>query len=201
MLSVLKQTAYLLFSVFFIWAAGFAWFVSTIPTSGTLDEARTDAIVVLTGGGLRLEHGLSLLITGKAPVLFVSGVESGVTLPELLRSKGISQIAQQVPHDKVELGYVARSTLQNAEETKSWVMQHNVKSIRLVTGNYHMPRSVFLMHEALPDVAIVADPVFPAEFSNNTWWLSSYGLRLVISEYHKYIASAVAVMLGIISDE
>ena len=50
--------------------------------------AATDAIVVLTGGSLRLPSGIALLREGKGDKLFVSGVNQGVNLEDLLRISG-----------------------------------------------------------------------------------------------------------------
>ena len=202
MFFLLKRLIITLFMLIVLWGAGLVWFISLIPASPAIDGATTDAIVVLTGGSLRLEHGLSLLVEGKAPLLFVSGVEETITLPELLRGKEVAEVAPKVPQDKIELGHRAHSTLQNAEETKAWVARHpGIKSIRLVTGNYHTPRSVFVLHEAMPGVSIIAEPVFPAEFADGTWWYSQSTAYLVFSEYHKYLASRLAVMLGLFTDE
>lgn len=183
-----------------LWTAGFGWFVMQIPQQPAQDTQYTEAVVVLTGGSRRLERGLTLLVEGRAPKLFVSGVQEGTPLSTLLGGKEVSDIANKVPQDRVELGYNARSTLQNAEETKTWVLKNRIRSIRLVTGNYHMPRSILLMHELMPDILIIPEPVFPPEFSGN-WWQAEYSLKIALSEYHKYLATLIAHMLGIISDE
>ena len=56
--------------------------------SGSTRDSPTDAIVVLTGGRLRLESGLALLADGKAKKLFISGVNPRVERDVLLRSLG-----------------------------------------------------------------------------------------------------------------
>lgn len=183
-----------------LWGAGFAWFVTRIPTETSANATHADAIIVLTGGGLRLERGVALLLAGYAPKLFVSGVQQGVDLPTLLHKQDVSKLSIAIPTDRIELGYYARSTLQNAEEIKVWVTKHNAHVIRLVTASYHMPRSLYVLHQAIPGLFIIPDPVFPAEFGEH-WWLSTSSIRLVLSEYHKYVASVVADMLGITSEE
>ena len=50
--------------------------------------APTDAIVVLTGGSLRLQSGIELLREGKGRKLFISGVNQQVDLDDLLRIFG-----------------------------------------------------------------------------------------------------------------
>ena len=201
MMAVIRHITQTILTFFLLWLLGLGWFISMIPASATLDATTTDAIVVLTGGSLRLERGLTLLVAKRAPLLFVSGVEEGVTLPSLMRGKEVSVIAPQVPLDKIELGHMARSTLQNAEETHAWAKQHHIKSIRLVTGNYHMPRSIWVMQRAMADVTFIGEPVFPAEFYHSGWWMHTGSIRLVVSEYHKFIATFVADVLGVTAEE
>jgi uncharacterized SAM-binding protein YcdF (DUF218 family) len=165
------------------WMAGLVWFITIVPNSPATDERNTDAIVVLTGGGMRLEHGLALMAEARANRLFVSGVEEGVTLAILFSRKDFQPFEALVPPERIELGHKAHSTVGNARETAEWARQQHVKSIRLVTSNYHMPRSLYEFHAMLPDVAIYPEPVF-----------RSTGMQLmllVISEYHKLIASYV----------
>ena len=59
------------------WALGFVSFASTLPQEPPDESITTDAIVVFTGGSLRLEAGLQLLAAGKARKLFISGVHRG----------------------------------------------------------------------------------------------------------------------------
>jgi len=184
-----------LFSVFsflfLLWGMGLLWFITQIPTHPTDNEQTTDAIVVLTGGSLRLEHGFELLVQGRAKKMFISGVKDGLSLSSLLKSKEYHMFADHIPQGSVELGYKARSTSGNAEETTQWMAAQHVNSIRLVTGNYHIPRGVYELHQAAPEVLIIPDPVFQKHFGPHEWWLWSDSIRLVLSEYNKYMASVV----------
>ena len=172
-----------------LWAYGLACFVARIPKTPSTGTETTDAIVILTGGSLRMEHGLSLLRGQRAGKLFVSGVEGGLTVPELLRSKELRQFETNTPLDRITLGYKAHSTSGNALEVAQWATANHIGSIRLVTGNYHIPRSVMEIHAAIPSLRVIPEPVFPKHFEDNAWWMSADSLRLVISEYHKYLAS------------
>jgi len=186
-----KKLGYPLLAVIVVWCAGLLWFITIIPDEPASDASNVDAIVVLTGGGLRLERGFELLTQGRAPKMFISGVEDGVTLTGLLRNKEYKEFADTIPHGSVTLGHKARSTAGNASEIAEWVARENVKTIRLVTGNYHMPRSVRIIHRAIPDMIIIPEPVFPSHFENNEWWQFLSSIRLVISEYHKYMITLI----------
>src|SRR3546814_4570320 len=61
----------------------------------------------------------------------------------------------------VDLGFEAADTAGNALETAGWLNAHGYKSIRLVTANYHMPRSLVEFSRRLPGITIVPPPVLP----------------------------------------
>ncbi len=195
MAQLLRNIRTVLLLISFCWLAGLLWFTTLIPPDTSASAATADTIVVLTGGSMRLEHGFELLAQGRAPRMFISGVEDGITLDSLLHKKEFSAFTDKIPTGSVELGSQARTTIGNAEETALWVSQNRVKSILLVTGNYHIPRSSYELHEAMPGVTIIPEPVFPSYFAHNEWWKHTDSIRLVISEYNKYITSILVYTL------
>jgi uncharacterized SAM-binding protein YcdF (DUF218 family) len=169
-----------------LWLAGLVAFVRAIPTEVADPASETDAIVVLTGGSLRVQSGLALLAQGKARKLFVSGVYRGVDVGELLR------VSRQSPESLaccITLGHTADSTLGNALETAAWMRQEDFRSLRLVTANYHMPRSLLEFTRAMPGLAIIPHPVFPEISRDGRWWSHPTSLGLVLGEYDKYLVA------------
>jgi uncharacterized SAM-binding protein YcdF (DUF218 family) len=167
-----------------LWLAGLLWFAT--PPSADTRAAPTDAIVVLTGGSLRLQSGIDLLREGKGRKLFVSGVNQQVDLDNLL---GISGSAPEWAICCIVLGHEADNTLGNALETARWVRGQGFHSLRLVTGWYHMPRSLLEFDRALPDIDIVAHPVFPDQVKQEHWWARRGTAALLVSEYVKYLGA------------
>jgi uncharacterized SAM-binding protein YcdF (DUF218 family) len=164
---------------------GFMWFASQpVPEN---QSAPTDAIVVLTGGRLRLQNGMDLLREGKGRKLFVSGVNQQVDLDELLRVSGNADWASCC----TALGHEADNTLGNARETAQWMRQQGFKSLRLVTAWYHMPRSLLELDRAMPGIEIIAHPVFPDEVSQEHWWVSRGTAILLANEYGKYLGALI----------
>jgi uncharacterized SAM-binding protein YcdF (DUF218 family) len=152
-----------------LYFGGLAWFAQTIPRAPADETRATDGIVVLTGGPLRLREGLRLLAEGRGRKLLVSGVYRGVDVQELLR------VARQAPDAVeccVELGYAA-----------------DFASLRLVTANYHLRRSLLEFRRALPAAEIVPHPVFPDSFRIDAWWRFPGTYALVQAEYHKYLVA------------
>ncbi len=50
-------------------------------------------------------------------------------------------------------------------------------SLRLVTANYHMPRSLLEFARAMPDIEIVPHPVFPEISRGPHWWAAAGEFR------------------------
>lgn len=156
--------------------------------------AAADAIVVLTGGSERLVTGLELLKSSKGKKLFISGVHPGLTLDHLL---GSQPMAQKLRDCCIILGHAAESTMGNAEETQTWLALENYHSLRLVTANYHMPRSLLIFRATLPDIAIIPHPVAPDSVKLSEWWMHPGTASLLVTEYNKYLLAVLRVELGL----
>lgn len=178
----------------FGWVSGFVWFVQSIPRETPGNPVRTDAVVVLTGGSGRLPAGIELLANGYAKKLFVSGVFGGVDVAALLR------LSQQEPGNLeccINLGYEAGNTHGNAEETALWMLQQGYNSLRLVTANYHMRRSLLEFRRKMPWAIVRPHPIKPDQVEFESWWRSPSTARLLVSEYTKYvIAKGLGVRLS-----
>ena len=172
--SVSRRTAWLARRCCFccVWLGGFAWFVGSSLWVRVDRASPTDAIVVLTGGKMRLETGLELLEAGKAGKLFVSGVNPAVDRDTLLRALGP---AAQREACCIVLGHAADNTVGNALETAVWMQQEGYRSLRLVTSWYHMRRSLLEFGRAMPRVRVVAHPVFARDSDPEGWrgWLAA----------------------------
>ena len=165
------------------WTAGLFAFASDIPRAVTAPDEHTDAIVVLTGGSGRLGMGLKLLSERKAEKLFVSGVYRGLDVRRLL------EMSQRSPTEMsccIGIGY-AVDTIGNATETAAWMRENGFTSLRLVTSDYHMPRSLMEFREALPDIRLVPHPVFPEHVKRDRWWAWPGTAELIVGEYNKLL--------------
>jgi uncharacterized SAM-binding protein YcdF (DUF218 family) len=170
------------------WLSGLFLFITQVSTydepaiNDTLSSV--DAIVVLTGGSERLGTGLSLLAAGKGRKLFISGVPQGLTLNNVLANRSIKP---ELRDCCIVLGHAADNTIGNAKETLAWINGENFHSLRLVTANYHMPRSLLVFREFLPDIVITPHVVAPESVDVSHWWKRYGTARLLIIEYNKYL--------------
>ena len=111
-------------------------------------------------------------------------------MQELLR---VSQQAPAAVECCIVLGYAADDTRGNAAETAAWLRQESYSSFRLVTANYHMPRSLLEFRRALPNADIVPHPVAPTNVHVEEWWRWPGTTILLVTEYNKYL---VALLRG-----
>jgi uncharacterized SAM-binding protein YcdF (DUF218 family) len=192
----LRRLALLALAALALWLGGLVLFVaSSLSIPGDLSTP-ADAIVVLTGGRLRLETGLQLLAAGRAKKLFVSGVNQRVDRSELLRTLGP---AGQHAACCIVLGHEADNTFGNARETANWMQEEGYRSLRLVTSWYHMRRGLLEFERAMPLVTIIAYPVFTHHSGPERWWRWWGPLELIVSEYDKYLGAWIRPTLNVIN--
>jgi uncharacterized SAM-binding protein YcdF (DUF218 family) len=163
---------------FWGWITGFLLLNSTLDKNiPFLPLKAVDAIVVFTGSEGRVQTGIALLKRGIAKHLFISGVQSkSFKIPS--------------PEDKklsITLGYAADNTFENVDETVEWLKKKDFLSVCLVTSDFHMPRSLFLLRLKMPNGIFYPYPLTtpnPKRFF--------YTLR----EYHKLLACLIFQNLG-----
>ena len=164
---------------------GFLRFAAGLQGLEAPPGRHADAMVVLTGGTDRISDAVDLLAGGQAGRLLITGVNPS-TSPESL--------ARRLPRIRglvdccVTLGYQALDTTGNAAETAAWVRANRFRSLIVVTSNYHMPRALAEIGGRLRGVELLAHPVVSEGARARPWWLSPHRIRLIGSEYVKYLA-------------
>ncbi len=176
-----------------VWLGGFLWYAAELPREVADPGRKTDGIVVLAGGAERLETGLDLLVRGLAERLFVSGVDRATSRQTLQR---LSPRAPELFECCVELGKEALDTRGNAIETTRWARRQGFSSLRVVTATYHMPRGLVELRHAMPELEVVANPVFPEGFKLEAWWSWRGTTLLMAVEFNKYLVSLTRARLG-----
>ncbi len=123
-------------------------------------------------------------------MLFISGVDDHVTRQQLLKDYANEDLRARVAASggEIVIDQVARSTVNNAQQTASFVKARHYGSIRLITANYHMRRALIEFRHAMPDTIIIPDPVSPKEFQRGDWWTNDIARRVIFGEFHKTMA-------------
>lgn len=188
-MSLIKKIFFVCFVAVTLWGFGYACFLASIfMMKAERPNDVTDAIVVLTGGKMRIETGLELFAKGRAGHLFITGVHPDVHKYEITQ-KWKGDIA--LPPCCITLGHMANTTQQNADETKEWLKDKDFASIRLITADFHMNRSLVEFRNRLPDIDILTHPVAQpnVDFKTKRFW------ELSFVEYHKTVFRWLRLLL------
>ncbi len=168
-----------------VWLVGLAAFITALPKPTTGAPARSDAVIVYTGGGgARITAGMTLLADGAAERLLISGVH-----PDISR-ENVAEFwtgAPELFECCVDLGWEARSTTGNAGEAARWAAEHNAKNIVLVTSDFHMPRALAESRITMPDASITPHVVASGYLDEEGKPTSISAWRHLAGEYNKFI--------------
>jgi uncharacterized SAM-binding protein YcdF (DUF218 family) len=173
-------------------AVGFIAFLSQLRGVEIRPARNADGIVVLTGGSSRVSDAMELLAGGYGKRLLISGVHP---------TNAASDISRSLPDNQsllgccVDLDRSAVNTRSNAAETRRWVRGRGFTSLIVVTSNYHMPRAIVELSHAMPEITLIPFAVVGDKWRDEPWWTSGATLRLLLSEYVKYVAAEVRVRL------
>jgi uncharacterized SAM-binding protein YcdF (DUF218 family) len=190
----LRATIVVFSTIAFMAAAiGFVGFLSQLRTAELKPAKNADGIVVLTGGSSRVSDAMELLAGGYGKRLLISGVHP---------TNGTSDISRSLPDSQgllgccVDLDRSAVNTRSNAVETRRWARERGFKSLIVVTSNYHMPRAIVELSHEMPEIELIPFAVIGDKWRDEPWWTSGTTLRLLLSEYAKYVAAEIRVRLA-----
>lgn len=177
---------WLLVAAALLYGVGFVVFAESLPRRpAKLDHP--DAIVALTGGGARLNAAVALFEKGIGKRLLISGVNSTTTKAEL------RPLVHGGPRFDccADLGFAAANTHGNAAEAAAWAKRHHYRRLVIVTASYHMPRSLAEFSAEMPGITLEPWPVEPDGIDLKDWWHDPHAIKLLTTEYTKYLASLV----------
>ena len=167
-----------------LYGLGFALFAVTLGEPADARTPNVDAIVAITGGKGRIEHGAELLAEGKAKRLLIAGADPSVRKVDMMRRLNAPR---QLLDCCVDLGSESVDTRSNAEEAKRWLDRRRYKSVRLVTSDWHMRRARYEFNRQLDkSITIIPDAV---ETEPN--------FMTLFAEYNKYVLRRLSVWLDI----
>ncbi|HWX50352.1 MAG TPA: YdcF family protein [Roseomonas sp.] len=135
---------------------GFALFAGQSRARPEYPLRPTDGVAVLTGGPQRVEAGMRLLAQGKTHWLIISGVAPVTDLEDLARTAGLPA---EILAARTTLGHTATSTRGNGKEIAHWARARQIRSLRVVTAAFHMPRALLELRRTLPGVVLIPYPV------------------------------------------
>jgi uncharacterized SAM-binding protein YcdF (DUF218 family) len=170
------------------WLGGFVHYVRELPDRPPVDLRPTDGIVVLTGGPARLDQAVALLAAGHARRLLISGVDARTGDPALKDTLGLARgRGAELFACCIDTERQARDTVGNAQEIAAWARGHGYRSLRVVTADFHMPRSLLEIRRHGPGLVLVPHPVFSDNVRPSAWWRHAPSARTLSAEYSKLL--------------
>lgn len=183
-----------IFSLFFVgsclWGAGFLgfwlWIEQAKLGKATHLNDMTEAVIVLTGDKNRIHTALEILKDKKTERVFISGVHPQIRKNDIVPRDFDSRLARCC----IFLGYQAQNTIQNAVESAGWLSANNIRSARIITSDYHMPRTWLEFNHIIKDAELFYHPVNSEQNERKA------RLRLIFLEYNKFLTRLVKINLA-----
>lgn len=168
--------------VVMLYALGFVLFAVTLGDPA--GPARSDAIIVLTGGAGRIERGIAVMKRGDARRMLVAGADPSVTRTDLIRRlHGDARLVRCC----VDLGSESVDTRSNAEEALRWIDKRGYKSVRLITSDWHMHRAAYEFRKQIGSRVTLIPDALPTR----PRFMTLFG------EYNKYVLRRISMWLGL----
>lgn len=148
---------------------------------------RSDAIVVMAGdpGYERTTTAVALMRSQNVSTLILTGGEPGPgDSAESLRARALD-LGVAAPRIRVET--VSRSTRGAVLAVAPILASLGARTVTVVTSPYHQRRATAAARRAWPGVEVRSRAASPAAWSPHRWWATSYGRRVVFSEYAKLL--------------
>lgn len=144
----------------------------------------TDAVIAVTGGPYRIEHGIDDLSRGYAKRMLIAGADPSVTKADLVRRLGGKKTLVDCC---VDLGSESVDTRSNAEEAKRWLVKRGYRSFRLVTSDWHMRRARYEFRRVMRDKFTIVPDAVRTQPSFTT----------LFGEYNKLLLRRIAIVFEI----
>ncbi len=148
-----------------------------------------DLIVVLGGGNndLRYWNGVDLMHKGWAPRLMLDVFAKGVTFGNMDIDLARDFVNRTTPGQSTICPIVINSTYGEAEHIFKCLQDTNVKSILVVTSDYHTRRALTILQKRLPQyhISIYAAP--DPYFFGQHWWQTREWAKTTLAEWQRYV--------------
>jgi len=172
------------------------WNISKVGNYLVVNQrpAKSDVIIVLSGGDDRIAKGVQLFRENFADSIMLSNAVWGINNNP--KDSLINQIKQyNIPQEKIIQESKADSTYQNALFTKKLMQKNKLKSAIVVSSNYHMRRVKIIFDKVYRGSGIKltfcasTDP----KFTPNHWWTNKFSFILTIDEYIKIAGNELGI--------
>lgn len=137
-------------------------------------------MIVLSGGGDRIEYAVDLFLEGSARQMMITGgvFDGAVSNASSMAAYAVSQ---GVDEENIILEHEASNTFENALFTKN-LFQKQPQSIMLITSDYHQKRAFLTFQDVYPETIIFNAPAPSSYWQADRWWESKKSVYLTLTE-------------------
>jgi len=148
-----------------------------------------DVIVVLGGGNndLRYWNGVRLMNEGWAPRLLLDVFAKGQTFGNMDIDLARDFVVRTTPGQSTVCPVIINSTYGEAKHIADCLRGTGVKSILVVTSNYHTRRALAILQKRLPQYRISIYAAPDPYFFGQRWWQTREWAKTTLSEWQRYI--------------
>ena len=157
---------------------------------------KSDVAIVLAGDarGRRIRRAGELIRQGFAPVALVSGPMEVYGVNEAVLAIQFAQNRGFPPEYFQAVRIRAHSTLEEARAFAPELRSRNVRSVLLVTSNFHTRRAAQIFRRVVGgDIRFTAVAATDEYFGADTWWHNREGQKTVFYELSKTLAGWVGL--------
>ena len=163
-----------------LFSFNFLKFFNNIKNFDTANKELIEGVAVLTGGKGRIAKGIELFENTPNSYLIISGVDKSIKNIEVLSK-------ELLENNKVFIDKKSETTIDNAEEIINWAYKKSITNIKIITSDYHMPRSILILNKKSKNLKFFADPV-TSDISVRENLFNNFQLLIFLSEeYLKYL--------------
>ncbi len=163
--------------------------------SGKTSQQTVALVAVLTGGQGRLKEALSDFSEGRGQYLLISGVAENASLDDILKANAVELSSKEL-RQRIIIDTHSLSTVDNVRFIVGLLQREQLRSVRLITSNYHMPRTLKLFQKernrvmgATAEISVDSVGVESPNFPSASWWTNLTSWQILFSEYFKSRAS------------
>ena len=156
----------------------------------TLSGANTYTGTTTLGGGnndLRYWNGVRLMNEGWAPRLLLDVFAKGQTFGNMDIDLARDFVVRTTPGQSTVCPVIINSTYGEAKHIADCLRGTGVKSILVVTSNYHTRRALAILQKRLPQYRISIYAAPDPYFFGQRWWQTREWAKTTLSEWQRYI--------------
>ena len=148
-----------------------------------------DVIVVLGGGNsdLRYWNGVRLMNEGSAPRLILDVFAKGQTFGNMDIDLARDFANRTTPGRTTVCPVINNSTYGEARHIADCLRGTDVKSLLVVTSNYHTRRALTILQKRLPQYHISIYAASDPYYFGERWWQTREWAKTTLSEWQRYV--------------